>query len=176
MGLLLLERKTWVSDCDKVRIATEETEENLTRERELHSRELAEAACREALLLRALDAEKQCTTDVRRPAKENIHTHLTNGQHLIVSSNVGLQLQRAMREIRLEAMDIKLSATKELTQAQSALLEVEQRERSAKANLLAAEALSAEVQRRSAQTETKLHEIESRDLALRMEKQALALK
>ena len=64
MGLILLERKEWVSKYDQLKAAADAAELNYKREQAARASDLAEAKKREDALKKALGVEKECVANV----------------------------------------------------------------------------------------------------------------
>lgn len=64
MGLLILEKKEWVSKLDQMKATIELAELNYKREQAAHASDLAEAKKREDALKKALGIEKECVANV----------------------------------------------------------------------------------------------------------------
>lgn len=64
MGLLILERKEWLSKYEEAKSAADSAELNLKRERASHVSDLADAKKREDSLKKALGIEKECVKNV----------------------------------------------------------------------------------------------------------------
>lgn len=64
MGLLLLERKEWVSKYDQLKVATDAAELKYKLEQAARASDLAKAKKREDALNKALGVEKECVANV----------------------------------------------------------------------------------------------------------------
>lgn len=64
MGLLLMEKKDWLSQHDQLKAIADTAEFTSKREKAAHASDLAEAKKREDALKKALGIEKECVANV----------------------------------------------------------------------------------------------------------------
>ncbi|XP_073310215.1 nuclear matrix constituent protein 1b-like isoform X2 [Primulina huaijiensis] len=139
MGLLILERKEWLSKFEEAKSVAESTELKYKRLQASHVSDLAGAKKREDSLRKALGIEKECLKNI----------------------------EKTLHELRAEYAEAKVAAESKYAEAQNMvedannkLLEVEEKRR-------AAECLESEASRYHRIAERKLHEVEEREDDLR---------
>ncbi|XAR71439.1 hypothetical protein NMG60_11028697 [Bertholletia excelsa] len=139
MGLLLLERKEWLSKYEQTKASAESAELMRKRDKAAHSSALAEARKREESLKKALGIEKECVAN----------------------------LEKALHEMRTECAETKVAADRKLAESRNMLEDAQKKFTEAEAKLLATESLEAEASRHRSAAERKLHEVEAREDDLR---------
>ncbi|CAH2080497.1 unnamed protein product [Thlaspi arvense] len=139
MGLLLLERKEWLSKYEQTKASAESAELMRKRDKAAHSSTLAEARKREESLKKALGIEKECVAN----------------------------LEKALHEMRTECAETKVAADSKLAESRNMLEDAQKKFTEAEAKLLATESLEAEASRHRSAAERKLHEVEAREDDLR---------
>ncbi|XP_042484737.1 protein CROWDED NUCLEI 4-like [Macadamia integrifolia] len=139
MGLLILERKEWVSKYEQVKASADAAEINHKREQAARSTALAEAMFREETLKKALGVEKECIANI----------------------------EKTLHEMRAELSETKIAAESKMAQAQSMIEHAQKKDTEAETKLHAAEALQAERSRYDRAAERKLQEVEAREDELR---------
>ncbi|KAI3747943.1 hypothetical protein L6452_10697 [Arctium lappa] len=142
MGLLLLEKKEWISKNEQFEQALIETKELLQREKTAHLIAISEVEKREEKLRKALGIEKQCVQE----------------------------LEKALRDMRSEYAEIKFTADSKLEEAQALSTSVEGRSLEVEAKLRAADAKLAEVSRKTSDIQRKSVEIEAKESSLMRER------
>ncbi|XP_075653319.1 protein CROWDED NUCLEI 4-like [Castanea sativa] len=139
MGLLLLERKELTSKYEQIK-ASEETNEIMhKRDQALHLSALSEAKKREERLKKAIGVKDECIAS----------------------------LEKALREMRAESAEIKVSAESKLADGRIMVEDAQKKFTEAEAKLHSAESLQAEATRYHRAAERKLQEVEAREDELR---------
>lgn len=64
MGILIMEKKEWLSNYDQIKATADAAELTFKREQAAHASDLAEAKKREDALKKALGVEKECLANV----------------------------------------------------------------------------------------------------------------
>lgn len=139
MGLLILEKKEWVSKYEQVKASVESVELMNKRDQTLTSSTLAEAKKREANLNKALAIEKDCVAN----------------------------LEKTLHEMRTECAETKVAAEIKLSEARSMMEEAQNKFLEAEMKLHAGGNSEAEANRYHRIAERKLHEVEAREDDLR---------
>ncbi|XP_075501393.1 uncharacterized protein LOC142539671 [Primulina tabacum] len=139
MGLLILEKKEWLSKFEEAKSAAESTELKYKRLQSFRVSDLADAKKREDSLRKSLGIEKECLKNI----------------------------EKTLHEMRVEYAEVKVSAESKYAEAQNMvedgnnkLLEADEKRR-------AAELLELEASRYHRMAERKLHEVEEREDDLR---------
>ncbi|CAL5436347.1 unnamed protein product [Camellia sinensis] len=139
MGLLIMERKEWVSKYEQIKSSAESAEFLYKRDQASHSSALAEAKKREENLKKAFGIEKECVRNI----------------------------EKALHEMRAEYAETKVAAESKLAEAQSMVEDAQKKYTEAEVKLHAAESLEAEANRYHRIAERKLHEVEAHEDDLR---------
>lgn len=139
MGLLLMEKKDWLSQHDQLKAIADTAEFTCKREKAAHASDLAEAKKREDALKKALGIEKECVANI----------------------------EKALHEMRAECAEAKVVAESKLAEALSMMEEAQKKFTEAESKLHAAQSLEAESSRFHRTAERKLREVEQREDDLR---------
>jgi hypothetical protein len=139
MGLLLLEKKEWISKYEQIKASVDSGELMHRRDQAAHSSTLAEAKKREENLKKALGIEKECVANI----------------------------EKALHEMRAECAEAKVAAEIKLCEARNMVENAEKKFVEAEAKLHAAESLEAEANRYHRAADRNLHEVEAREDDLR---------
>ncbi|XP_043714451.1 protein CROWDED NUCLEI 4-like [Telopea speciosissima] len=139
MGLLILERKEWVSKYEEVKAAADAAEINYKREQAARSTALAEARIREESLKKALGVEKECIANI----------------------------EKTLHEMRAESAETKIAVESKMAEAQSMIEHAQKKYTEAEMKVHAAESLQADGSRYRRAAERKLQEVEAREDELR---------
>ncbi|KZV29915.1 nuclear matrix constituent protein 1-like protein-like [Dorcoceras hygrometricum] len=139
MGLLIMEKKEWLSKLDEAKSVAESTELKYKRLQASHVTDLAEAKKREDSMRKALGIEKECLKNIEKTLHE---------------------LRAEYAELKVDAESKYAEAKNMVEAANNKLLEAEEKWR-------AAECLESEASRYHRIAERKLHEVEEREDDLR---------
>ncbi|KAL8117838.1 uncharacterized protein LOC141723420 isoform X2 [Apium graveolens] len=139
MGLLIMERKEWVSKFEQTEAALNSAELMRKHDKASHVAALAEAKKREDNLKKAIEIERECLANI----------------------------EKTLHELRAEYAETKVSADSKLAEARSMMEDALKKLSEADAKMLAAESLEAEAGRFHRAAERKLHEVEAREDDLR---------
>ncbi|RAL40180.1 hypothetical protein DM860_008320 [Cuscuta australis] len=142
MGLLLIEKKEWMSRFDELEDELAEAREILKREKTAHVIAIGEVEKREEKLRNALGYEKQCVTD----------------------------LERALRETQAEYEQLKLASEIKLADASALKAGIQDQSIEVREKLHMADAKLAESNRKNLELDMKLHELEARESVLKRER------
>ncbi|KAI3940734.1 hypothetical protein MKW98_030053 [Papaver atlanticum] len=123
MGLLLIEKKEWISQYDEVREALAEAEECLKRDQSSHLISIFEVERREENLRNALGVKKQCIDDLEKSLREmraecaetkyNADLKMTEAQDLVASLD-----EKSLQENEVQAREIKLQSERQSLNAE----------------------------------------------------------
>ncbi|KAI3451885.1 hypothetical protein Pfo_008550 [Paulownia fortunei] len=139
MGLLILERKDWLSKYEEAKSMADSAELNFKRERASHVSDLADARKREDSLKKALGIEKECVKNI----------------------------EKTLHEMRAEYAEVKVAAESKFAEARIMAEDALKKLTEAEEKMRAAESLEAEASRYHRTAERKLHEVEEREDDLR---------
>ncbi|GAB4847136.1 hypothetical protein Ancab_026147 [Ancistrocladus abbreviatus] len=139
MGLLILEKKDWVSKYEQVELSAESAETALKRDQVTVSSALAEARKREDNLKKALGIEKELVANI----------------------------EKTMHEMRVEYAEVKVAAESKMAEAHIMIEDAQKKYSEAEAKLRAAESLQSEASRYRRAADRKLQEVEAREDDLR---------
>ncbi|KAL0377945.1 UNVERIFIED_CONTAM: protein CROWDED NUCLEI 4 [Sesamum radiatum] len=139
MGLLILERKEWLSKYEEAKSVADSAELNLKRERASHVSDLADAKKREDSLKKALGIEKECVKNI----------------------------EKTLHEMRTEYAEVKVAAESKFAEARSIMEDAFRKLTEAEDKMRSAKSLEAEASRYHRTAERKLHEVEEREDDLR---------
>ncbi|KAJ9564194.1 hypothetical protein OSB04_000160, partial [Centaurea solstitialis] len=145
MGLLLIEKKEWISKNNQFEHALSETNELLERQRTAHIIAISEVEKREEKLRSALGVEKQC-----------VH-----------------ELEKALHEMRMEIAEIKFTAESKLEEAKALSSIVEEKWLEVEVKLHEADTKLAEVSRKASEIQRKSIELEAKENSLLKEHNSL---
>lgn len=139
MGLLILEKKEWISKYEQVKASSDLAEITYKRDQASHASTLAEAKKQEEILRRALAIEKECVTNI----------------------------EKALHEMRAECAEIKLAYESKLAESRKMMETAEKKFEDAESKLHSAESLHAEASRSHSTALRNLQDLEAREDELR---------
>ncbi|GMH25272.1 hypothetical protein Nepgr_027115 [Nepenthes gracilis] len=139
MGLLLVERKDWVSKYEQAKLSVESAEIAHKHDQAALSSALAEARKREDNLKKALGIEKECLASI----------------------------EKTLHEMRAECAEVKVTAENKLAEARSLFEDTHKKYSEAEKKQHLGESLQADATRYRQVAERKLQEVEAREDDLR---------
>ncbi|XP_073139818.1 uncharacterized protein [Henckelia pumila] len=145
MGLLILEKKDWLSKFEEAKSAAESTELKYKRLQASHVSDLADAKKREDGLRKALEIEKECLKNI----------------------------EKTLHEMRAEYAEVKVAAESKYAEAQNMVEDANNKLSEADEKRRSAEFLELEANRYHQIAERKLHEVQEREDDLRRRMTAL---
>ncbi|KAL6573080.1 hypothetical protein OROHE_002556 [Orobanche hederae] len=139
MGLLILEKKEWLSKYEEAKDAADSAELNFRRARASHASDMVDAKKREESLKKALGIEKECIKNI----------------------------EKTLHEMRAEYAEVKIAAETKFSEARRMVDDALKKLTDSEEKMRAAESLEAEASRYHRTAERKLHEVEEREDDLR---------
>ncbi|KAL6498172.1 hypothetical protein OROGR_028569 [Orobanche gracilis] len=139
MGLLILEKRDWLSKYEEAKAAADSSELNFRRARASRASDMVDAKKREESLKKTLGIEKECVKNI----------------------------EKSLHEMRAEYAEVKVAAETKFSEARRMVDDALKKLTESEEKMRAAESLEAEASRYHRTAERKLHEVEEREDDLR---------